>query len=100
MGFETEEEAERWAETSEFLADKRCEDRLLPSSNECCGEAPCQWEDHSCYRKVIHDPKELAWERLTKLAAYADIPESARLLQRAVFDYAWEAATVKRTEDA
>lgn len=29
MGFETQEEAERWAENMEFLADQRKEERLL-----------------------------------------------------------------------
>jgi hypothetical protein len=35
---------------------------------------------------------ERAWHELTKLPAFKDMPESAKLLQRAVFDYAWEAS--------
>ena len=34
MGFETQEEAERWAENMEFLADKRKEERMLMSDGE------------------------------------------------------------------
>lgn len=66
MGFETQEEAERWAEGMELRADALREERML-------------------------DPKEAAWQKLTALPDYKNMPESSRLLQRAVFDYAWEA---------
>jgi len=72
MGFETREEAERFAEAAEFRADQLREERLLKSA--------------------IPDPKEMAWQRLIALPAYSSMTDSAKELQRAVFDYAWDAA--------
>lgn len=72
MGFETQEEADRWAENIEFRADQLREERLLAKSK--------------------------AWVELTQLPAFKDMPKSVMELQSSVFDYAWEAAmiTVKR----
>lgn len=67
MGFETQEEAERFAENIEFLVDNRREERLL-------------------------DPKLNAWLTLTELPAYKDMTPALRELQRSVFEYAWLAA--------
>ena len=68
MGFETQEDAERFSENAEFVADQRREEMLLLT------------------------PKERAWRRLIELPAYKSISPAARVLQRTVFDYAWEAA--------
>lgn len=57
MGFETQEQAEQWAENAEFLADQRKEEKLLASAT-CCGEAPCQWLGHPCERKRVPTSKE------------------------------------------
>jgi hypothetical protein len=68
MGFETQEEAERWAEEMEFRAEQRKEEEMFLT------------------------PKERAWKEITRLPAYQDMSAGARELQRAVFDYAWDAA--------
>jgi hypothetical protein len=68
MGFETQEDAERWAENVELRRKEIKEERMF---------------EH---------PKERAWRILTELPAFKDTSPAARELQRAIFDYAWDAA--------
>ena len=57
MGFETQEEAERWAENMELHAAAK-EKRLLHKA-ACCEETPCQWGDYPCERKKVLSQKTL-----------------------------------------
>ena len=61
MGFETQEEAERFVEAAD------------------------------AYRDMLRemDPKERAWLRVVRLPAFKELPELHSLI-RQVFDYAWE----------
>lgn len=68
MGFESMEEAERWAENAEFAADQRKEEAFFLT------------------------PKDRAWREITRLPAYVDMSPAQKELQRAVFDFAWDAA--------
>lgn len=63
MGFETQEQAERWAEELEHRAKER---RM--------------------------EPQEIAWRRLTLLPNHKDLTTAQVELMRSVFDYAWEAS--------
>lgn len=68
MGFETQEEAERWYEAAEMRAE--------------------QLKDEAMFQT----PRERAWKQITLLDAYKDMSQAAKELQRAVFDFAWDAA--------
>jgi hypothetical protein len=67
MGFETQEEAEQWAENLELARKRMSEERLL-------------------------NPKLNAWLRLAELPAHKELTPAQLELEKAVFDYAWEAA--------
>lgn len=70
MGFESQEEAERWAENMEFRADQLKEERMLET------------------------PKVRAWREITELPGYRELglTDGQKGLLRAVFDHAWDRA--------
>lgn len=67
MGFETQEEAERWAENMEFMAGQRKEERML-------------------------NPRLSAWLAVADLPAYKELAKPVQELLKGIFDYAWERA--------
>ena len=73
MGFESQEEAERWAENAEFRAEQAKEEKLLAG---------------------YVDPKEAAWQDMNRLPGFQspEISEGVRGLMRATFDFAWQRA--------
>ena len=66
MGFETQEEAERWAENMEFLADQRKEEAML------------------------RDPQESAWLEIASLPAFSAIDsDGVKALLKTMHKAAW-----------
>lgn len=78
MGFETQEEAERFAEAMEFSADQANEERMLKgAADSCCGETPCQWGEHPCERKKIPSSQQTLSTLADLLKANAVAPVDA-----------------------
>lgn len=75
MGFETQEEAERFAEHVDMERRRISEERLI--------------------NRQLN-----AWFKLIELPAYKDISPETRALLRTVFDYAWTAALKPHREAA
>lgn len=73
MGFETQEQAEAWAERMEIRRKEMKEDAAVSGLESV--------------RKLN------AWMTIMNLPAFYKLPKDERESMKAVFDYAWEAAS-------